>query len=422
MSKVTDNKDVSGNDSNICVGYSKVIEFDSENPLVDGATMGVYLYNGERIDGEISFKYTEVYGATDVTKYFFADTLTQDIVLKNNEVYLQTHVHKLELVPGTAATCTKPGNVEYYKCITGKCTCLFEDKNGNTSTTEEAVKIDPLGHDWSGKWTVTKEATSTQEGKKVTYCEKGCGQKKVATIPVAGAVESDRNLEKDVEVAPGAPIKDMALNNTEEEILEAGNIFTETEKQRIENGESARVWLEINQIIDVDPYDKRKIEEAANTIGENLNIIYFDAKMFKKIGTTDALPVYEPGVKIKLTIAIPTELINKDAKINREYKILRIHEGESKAEIISGTFDPATGEFTFETDKFSTYAIVYKDAPAEDGGNGGNDVVKPNDEIKDQIAKPGDNSNALYLCTLMLICGVGIHFCLRRKEDIKENI
>lgn len=428
MSKVTDNKDSSGNDSNICVGSGKVIEFDSENPLVDGATMGVYLYNGERIDGEVSFAYTEEYGATDVNKYFFADTPTQDIVLKNQEVYLQTHVHKLELVPDTVATCAKPGNIAYYKCVVGKCTCLFEDKNGNTSTTEEAVKIAPLGHDWSGKWTVTKEATSTQEGKKVTYCENGCGQKKVATIPVVGAIESDCNLEKDVEVAPGAPIKDMALNNTNEEILEVGKIFTETEKQRIKNGESARVWLEINQIIDVDPGDKRKIEEAANTIGENLNITYFDAKMFKKIGTTDALPVYEPGIKIKLTIAIPTELINKDSKINREYKILRLHEGETKAEIISGTFDPATGEFSFETDKFSTYAIVYKDAPAEDAGNkgndgnDGNDVVKPNDELKDQTAKPGDATNALSLFGMMLICGVGIHFCLRRNEDIKENI
>ena len=49
----------------------------------------------------------------------------------------------------------------------------------------------------------------------------------------------------------------------------------------------------------------------------------------------------------------------------REYKIIRLHydavTGESKVDVLSGDFDRGTGEFSFKTDKFSTFAIAYTD-------------------------------------------------------------
>lgn len=224
------------------------------------------------------------------------------------------------------------------------------------------------------------------------------------------------DVEKDAQVAPDAPIKDAALNNTKEELLAAGKIFTETEKQLIAKGADAKVWIEINKINDIKSADKKKIEDKATKVmGDDFKIVYFDAKLFKQVGTNQAQSVSEPGIKIKLSITIPTELINKDSKINREYKILRLHEGESQADVISGKFDAATGKFSFETDKFSTYAIVYKDVPVES--------TTTNNNQKDKVPATGDNNNALYLFTLMLIGGLGINFCLKRREaDIKENI
>jgi hypothetical protein len=44
---------------------------------------------------------------------------------------------------------------------------------------------------------------------------------------------------------------------------------------------------------------------------------------------------------------------------NRNYKIVRIHEGV--VTVIEGTYDPVTYLFTFETDRFSTYALAYED-------------------------------------------------------------
>ena len=49
--------------------------------------------------------------------------------------------------------------------------------------------------------------------------------------------------------------------------------------------------------------------------------------------------------------------------VTRTYKIVRVHEGETS--IIDVEFNEDTGEITFETDKFSTYALIYNDVQVE---------------------------------------------------------
>ena len=60
---------------------------------------------------------------------------------------------------------------------------------------------------------------------------------------------------------------------------------------------------------------------------------------------------------------IPQELINTNENVQRTYYIVRIHNGQT--DIIEGEFDAATGQFIFETDRFSTYAIIYTDVVTE---------------------------------------------------------
>ena len=274
------------------------------------------------------------------------------------------HTHSLTKVPAKAATCTTDGNKAYYTC--SGCDSLFADANGTTITTAEAVKVAALGHDWTGEWTIIKEATATEDGKKETLCTRGCGQKKVAIIPATGTADDNSNLEKDAEVAPDAPIDEATLNNSKEELLEAGNIFINAEKTQIANGTDARVWIEISKTDEsaIVSTDKAKIEqEAAKIMGNNPTITYFDADLFKQVGSGAKQEISEPGLAMKITITIPDELLNRDKKVSREYKIIRLHEGQ--VDVIDGTFDVTTGEFTFETDKFSTYAIVYNEKNAD---------------------------------------------------------
>ena len=52
-------------------------------------------------------------------------------------------------------------------------------------------------------------------------------------------------------------------------------------------------------------------------------------------------------------------MINKDKTITRTYFIARSHNG--KVDILETNYDEKTNKLTFETDKFSDYAIIYKD-------------------------------------------------------------
>ena len=253
-------------------------------------------------------------------------------------------------------TCTEKG-LRKYSCYCGA---------------ENQEYIDALGHDWSGEWTVLEEATATKDGKKVTYCTRGCGQKKVEVIPAIGSEdvedEEEGTLKKDAEVAPDAPIEEATLENKKSELLAAPNIFTEAERQRINNGVEAKVWLEVSKTKEgsIPASDKTKIEnEAKNIMGDNPTITFFEADLFKQIASETKTKLHEPGIDIKVTIRIPSELLNYDATKNRKYKIIRLHNGE--VTVLTGEFDKATGEFAFETDRFSTYAIVYNDTPIDPG-------------------------------------------------------
>lgn len=206
------------------------------------------------------------------------------------------------------------------------------------------------------------------------------------------ALETSGELDKKAEVAEDSPIKGAELANSKDELLNASGIFTENEKQQIENGANANVWLELNKV-DLSTVSKADqtaiLDKAKAYMGEGTELTYFDASLFKQIEGQSAQKVSEPGISIKLTIKIPTELLSTDKNVDRQYTIIRLHNG--LAEEITGTFDETTGEFTFETDKFSTYAIAYKDTVKSNGGNqNGNDEQNGNG---DQNGNGSQNGN-----------------------------
>ena len=271
----------------------------------------------------------------------------------------EVHTHTIVTDAAVAPTCTETGKTEGKHCSV----C------GEVITAQTTVAA--LGHDWSNDWVVTKPATTITEGKKECTCKRaGCNQKKYEVIPVIGTPvdPNEGKLDKDAEVAPNAPIEEATIDNTKTELLNAPSIFTEAERQAIESGADARVWMEVSRTDEssIPSADKTKISEAATSImGDNPSITYFDADLFKQVGDGAATQLHEPGIEVEVTIKVPETLLNGDNNFEREYKIIRLHTdvatGASLVDILSGTFDKITGEFTFKTDKFSTYAIAYTD-------------------------------------------------------------
>lgn len=221
-------------------------------------------------------------------------------------------------------------------------------------------------HDWSDAWVVTQKATESTEGEQEKTCKvEGCGQKKYTKIPAIGAAEdpNEGKLEKDAQVTPESPIRKATLNNKATELLEAEGIFTETEKAQLENGSKANVWLEISELAPEGLSTAEKglvAKEAVAFAGRDVEITYFNADLYKQVDGNIRTQIHEPKTDIRVTIRIPEHLINKDEAVVREYRIIRLHNGE--ATLIGGVYNESTREFSFVTNEFSTYAIIYKDS------------------------------------------------------------
>lgn len=95
--------------------------------------------------------------------------------------------------------------------------------------------------------------------------------------------------------------------------------------------------------------------------------------------------------------------MNSDASKVRTYQIVRVHDG--KAEILSGVFDKDTDIFTFETDRFSAYALIYHDEDVKNNSEDKVDNSKGNTAnttgSKTDSVKTGDDSMVLLWVLLM---------------------
>ena len=144
-------------------------------------------------------------------------------------------------------------------------------------------------------------------------------------------------------------------------------LLTDEEKQQVQNGTNIRIVLEVQDAGNtVSSSDKEAVAQALNgyTVGQYLNIDLY------KLAGTDRTDIHETAKKIKIVIAVPEALRNADSSKTRTFAVVRVHDG--RAELLAD-LDGSADTITIETDRFSTYAIVYQDTANGGGGNNGND-------------------------------------------------
>lgn len=121
------------------------------------------------------------------------------------------HEHTLVKTDAKEATCTEDGNVEYYTCST--CGKIYLNADGSAEVTIDETVIPATGHSFGteyqsdetehwhectacgektdvaehtfGEWTVTKEATATEDGSRERTCSV-CGHVETEVIPATG--------------------------------------------------------------------------------------------------------------------------------------------------------------------------------------------------------------------------------------------
>ena len=195
-----------------------------------------------------------------------------------------------------------------------------------------------------------------------------------------------------------------------------------TEKEHVAKSEDVKVYLEVSNITKTITEEAKELIETE--VKDKKIAVYLDINLFKQIGEREPKKVPNTKGLVTITFKVPSNLVNTDNSVTRKYQVVRVHEGE--VTIIDVVYDETTGMISFETDKFSTYAIVYKDVPVNDNDDnstpGDTDVIKPDSNQKDEVPKTGGSNLAMYSCVLMFISGLGIVLISRkRKTYCKEN-
>ena len=163
------------------------------------------------------------------------------------------------------------------------------------------------------------------------------------------------------DVTPGTNLGSAKLDADIEE-LKQDIPFTQKELEMVKMGADVDVWLQVEDISKTVPdTDKKLIGEK---LGENQIGMYIDVSMFKQVGTNPAEKLTQLNDKISITFEVPTALILDSTTYTRTYQIMRLH--ENVAELLDTKYDSQKQTLTFETDCFSTYAVLYKDEAVND--------------------------------------------------------
>ncbi len=131
-------------------------------------------------------------------------------------------------------------------------------------------------------------------------------------------------------------------------------VLSEAEADLVEAGVDIRIMLSVeNGEAKVSESDKNAVISA---LGDYKNGKYLDISLIKRIGGDDRTEkVYETKEAITISINIPEEL----KKAGRSFAVIRIHNGQAS---LLEDLDNSDDTVTIKTDRFSTYAICYKDA------------------------------------------------------------
>ncbi|MDD6882062.1 MAG: NPXTG-anchored protein [Firmicutes bacterium] len=247
--------------------------------------------------------------------------------------------------------------------------------------------IDAIGN-------VTEASRNTIESARTAYDSLSDADKaKVTNYDILVAAEKKLESLKNPGKVENITSKDNdcygSLEGSISELID--KLLTADEKKLVESGQNVKVSLSVKDIMNaISAVDKALIEKNLknNKVG-----LYLDITLLKQIGNNDAVKIAETNGKVKVTIIVPDSLKNNDKSINRTYKIMRIHDG--KVDYLDTAYDLKTGKLSFETDAFSTYALVYSDAPV--------------------IPKTGDSNN-IGLMIGMMAMSLAVAVVIRRKN------
>ena len=228
-------------------------------------------------------------------------------------------------------------------------------------------------------------------------------------------------------------------------LVNSGDI-TADELAQIAGGASVDIVLTVKEANAPDEVKTAMAQAAKDyTIGHYLDISLF--KYMTVNGSQQAgVALHTTKDVLTISVVVPDALINTNSAVNRTYCIVRNHEGTIT--VLDAAFDAANKTLTFKTDRFSDYAIAYKDTAVPSSGSnpgsnsGSNNSSNDSETKKNEVTAPtptptptpastskpstitaapqtGDTSNpTLYVVLLVAsLLGLAVVFVCKKRND-----
>ncbi len=208
----------------------------------------------------------------------------------------------------------------------------------------------------------------------------------IYSLEIAGVLSTGLSgsdwLEKQIKLRINGDVPEITIANSREELKD----LVTTEADYVSAAaDKINAYISAENISDDISKEESLILDKAKA-ENNLAIIddaVLDLSLYKYSGEKTT-KFTEVDNKIKITITIPENQRGKD-----EYSVIHIHNGVST---ILKDIDTNPHTVTFETDKFSTFAMVYKDAKANETPNV--DKTDTNSNGSDKSTS-GENNSAV---------------------------
>lgn len=263
-----------------------------------------------------------------------------------------------DLIRELEPSCTTEGRETRYCSICGMPRLVSIPALGHSIS--EEWEVNPIEH-WHecsrcnekfdvnfhqfGEWITDEEATEEKNGSRYRLCA-DCSYKDLESIKRG-------KITKREDCGENAPQTEIT---TELPAL-ALAVLSDDDAHAVGNGTDITIVLTVEDADNtVSTADQEAVASAAKSykVGQ-----YFDVNLYKEMngGRTQ---VTETSDELRLNIEVP----EKYRKAARKYAIVRLHNGEAVALM---DLDSESSTVTIDTDRFSTYALVYADRRQEGG-------------------------------------------------------
>ena len=271
---------------------------------------------------------------------------------------------------------------------------VVREHNGNLTNLPASVSEDgtlTFETNQFSTYFIVKTAKKADNGNAKT--EKSSNTSSTTASSAAGSTDNAITAQS----VSGEGVPAINIASAADQLLNLAKL-SEDENQAVKAGNKTQFVLSASGMTPT----KEEIALIQSVLGNNVIGQYLNLNLTFKISGRADRQITDLSAPMYIAITIPQNLVNHDSSIERTYRIVRIHDGV--ATLIDGTYDAATNQFTFATDGFSTYALVYEDV---------------NTTLTGRSPKTGDNSMWM-VWTLILCAGCSILFAAGKRYKKRE--